>query len=557
MMVLLKQLWSRPFFAFELLAVSLCVHVLGLVSSIYTIQVLNRYVAHGLDATLVTLTTGAIVAVIMEFGFRHMRLKLAQGVTVRPDFRLGIRVFERVLGTRAASLDQLGLGMQREIVASPAVVGRIHGPANLVVLLDLPFALMFIGVLFFIQPLIGWVASGFIMAAFLVSTLGHPLLRGPLRELAQAGAEVGALGGATMQAADAVRAFNAHELLWKRFHARQTEAIQIQRRVEGGRELIHTAAQSLGGLMSVFVIAVGAKLVVAGEMDVGLLVGANILAARAMSPILRFAQLGAALAEARRAMETLGSFSRLPMERSGGTILQHFSGRLELQDLAFSHPDGSDPLFESLSLQLPAGLSLVISGSNGAGKTTLARILMGLLDPSRGQILVDGVNLEQISLSWWRRQVIYLPQEPDFFTGTIRENLTILNPGLTEERMNAIIAEAGLARFLHNSPHGLDTPLVHGGIHLAMGIRKRLALARALSSECRLAIFDEPLEGMDVLGREAVTGVLAQMARAGRSVIVFSHDAGLIRGADLSLNLDRKPVPELRIHAKKSSEEGR
>ncbi|MBF0428245.1 MAG: ABC transporter ATP-binding protein, partial [Magnetococcales bacterium] len=106
--------------------------------------------------------------------------------------------------------------------------------------------------------------------------------------------------------------------------------------------------------------------------------------------------------------------------------------------------------------------------------------------------------------------------------------------------------------FLHNSTHGLDTALVNGGTHLALGIRKRLALARALVTECRIAIFDEPLEGMDVPGREAVTTVLARMARSGRSVIVFSHDAGLIRGADLQLNLDVKPVAELRRKAHQS-----
>ncbi|MBF0213702.1 MAG: ATP-binding cassette domain-containing protein [Magnetococcales bacterium] len=554
MTVLIKQFFSRPLFAVELLAVTLCIHLLGLASSVYVIQVLNRYVSHGLDSTLVTLTAGVILAVVMEFGFRQARMKLAQGVTVRPDYQLGVRLFERVIATRAGSIDHLGAAAQREIVASPGVVGRSHGPANLVALLDVPFALVFVGVLFLLQPPLGWVASGFLSLAFLVSILGHPFLRGLLREHAQASSEAGALSGSVMRAVDAVRAFNAGDLLRSRFRSRYSASIHFQRRVESRRELIQTATQSLGALMSVFVIAEGARLVVAGEMDVGLLIGANILAARAMAPILRFAQLGAALAEARRAMETLGAFSRLPLERSGGAQVKQFSGRLELKEIAFAHEDGSDPLFEALTLTLAPGASLVVSGANGTGKTTLARILMGLLEPTRGQILVDGVNLDQLALSWWRRQVVYLPQEPSFVEGTIRDNLTTLQPEWSDEAMNAAIAEAGLARFLHDSPQGLDTPLVNGGTHLAMGIRKRLALARALGGECRIAVFDEPLEGMDLPGREAVTAVLSRMARTGRTVIVFSHDATLIRGADLVLNLDRKPVPELRIKAARTPE---
>ncbi|MBF0180692.1 MAG: ATP-binding cassette domain-containing protein [Magnetococcales bacterium] len=549
MSVLLRQLFARPLFAMELLMVTLCVHVLGLASSIYTMLVLNRYVAHGLDATLVTLTSGAVVAVVLEYGFRQVRLKLAQGVTVRPDYRLGVRVFDRILTTGAATLYRLPPGEQREIVSSPGVIGRIHGPANLVGLLDVPFALLFVVILFFLEFWLGCVAGGFIGVALLISMLGHPLLRAPMRELSKATAEAGAMGGAAMRAVDGVRAFNAQSFLRERFRHRQEALARMQRGVEGRRERIQTATQSLGILMSIFMIAVGAKLVVTGQMDVGLLVGANILAGRAMAPILRLSQLGASLAEARRAFETLGVFSRASLERAGGVELRAFAGRLELQDVAFAHEEGSDPLFESLSLTLPPGASLVVSGANGTGKTTLARILLGLLEPVRGQLLVDGVNLDQLSLAWWRRQVIYLPQEPDFFEGTIRENLTAFNPELSNERLNAIIAEAGLTAFLHASPKGLDTPMLNGGAQLSLGIRKRLALARALTGEGRIAVFDEPMEGMDHPGREAVSGVLNRMARSGRSVILLSHDAELIQGADIFLNLDRKPVPELRLKA--------
>ncbi|MBF0296147.1 MAG: ATP-binding cassette domain-containing protein [Magnetococcales bacterium] len=549
MSVLLRQLFSRPLFAIELLAVTFCVHVLGLASSIYTMLVLNRYVAHGLDATLVTLTTGAVVAVILEYGFRQIRLKLAQGVTVRPDYRLGVRVFDRILTSSAATLYRLPPGEQREIVSSPGVIGRIHGPANLVGLLDVPFALLFVVILFFLEFWLGCVAGGFIGAALLISMLGHPLLRGPMRELSKAAAEAGAMGGAAMRAVDGVRAFNAQSFLRERFRSRQEALARMQRGVEGRRERIQTATQSLGMLMSIFMIAVGAKLVVTGQMDVGLLVGANILAGRAMAPILRLSQLGASLTEARRAFETLGVFSRAAQERSGGVELRTFAGRLELQDVAFAHEEGSDPLFESLTFAVPPGASLVVSGANGTGKTTLARLLLGLLEPVRGQLLVDGVNLDQLSLEWWRRQVIYLPQEPDFFEGTIRENLTAFNPDLSNERLNAIIAEAGLTAFLHASPKGLDTPMLNGGVQLSLGIRKRLALARALTGEGRIAVFDEPMEGMDHPGREAVSGVLNRMARSGRSVILLSHDAELIQGADIFLNLDRKPVPELRFKA--------
>ena len=550
MKLLIHQLFSRPLFAMELLATSLFINLLGLATSIYVIQILNRYVAHGLDSTLITLTSGVLLAIVLEFLFRNIRLKLAQGITVRPYYKLALGVFSMITRTRSTALEQLPGGTQKEIMTGLNTIGQSHGPTTLTTLLDVPFACLFIVALFLLEPMIAGIAAGFISVAFLLTAMSHLPMGRIVRLIAQISGKSATLASSALRKPDTVRAFNAAHTLQQRWQTLQSDISREQRRVEQLRGLVQTSVQSLGALMGVAVIATGAVLAVAGEMDVGMMIGANILAGRAMSPIMRLAQLGAAFAASHRALETLSRCSALPQERKGGTILQPFSGQITLQDITFTHPSATKTpqvLFSSLSLTLQPGSTLVVAGRNGSGKTTLARLMMGLLEPTQGKLLLDGVRLDQIALPWWRSQVAYLPQEPSFMEGTLHDNLLILNPELDEAELNKITKTVDLNAFLHSSPDGLHMTIQQDGANLPVGIRKRLALARAMTSQGKIALLDEPMEGLDGEGRAMLTGVISRWVAAGKSVILFSHDAELIRGADMILNLNQKPKPHLML----------
>ena len=547
---LFARLAARPLIAAELVAASFFANLLALASPLFVIQVLNRYVAYGVDATLATLTAGVVIAIVLEFAFRQLRLKLAAGVNAGKDVALSAAAFDVLIGAKAAALDRLPPGLQREVVNATDSIQTAYSPVNVAAVLDVPFALLFVAVLALLSPVLAVIAGSFLVVVFLASLVSLSTLRRPVRDLTSASGHRNALVGSAVAAGDAVRAFNSAPFLRRIWKETGSLFQGLKRHIAGRQGIVQTATQSSQALMGVAIIAVGAMQVVAGDLNVGAMIGANILAARALGPVAKLAQLSEVFAKARQSLDLLREFARIPHERPAGSILGEYKGGLEFRDLSFSHPGGSGPLFESLSLKLAPGAVLVVAGANGTGKTTLARLIVGLLEPSRGKILIDGVDLAQIQPEWWRRQIVYMPQEPHFLNASLRDNLLAFNPELDEEGQNKVIRSAGLRRFLDESPQGFATPITQNGANLSLGIRRRLALARALAGDGRLVVVDEPTEGLDVEGSQQVYRVLNEFAHRGSAIIAFSHDPQIIKGTRHILDLNSKPVPRMISAAK-------
>lgn len=543
---LMRFLWLRPVLAIELLAASLLINLLGLASSLYVIQVLNRYVASGVDATLITLTVGAVLAILMEGGLRRLRRDLANRVTNPPMGRVAAGFFNNLIGVRLAELMRLPTAGQRELLGHLATVQKSYTPATIVALLDMPYALLFIAALLLIHPWIAAIAAFFLLVVYLLTLVSQHRLNKPTQEVTQLSARHAALSAATLSAAETVRIFNAGVLLRKSWWEQTVKLHLEQTRLIDRQEGLQSVTQGIGALMGVAVIGVGAKLAILGQMDTGLIIGANILAGRAIAPLLRNAQLAPQLAKARQGLEMLAQFGKLPLEKGEGVMPQTFSGHVELQSVGFAWPGSKGVLFEALSLAIEPGKLVAVVGDNGSGKTTLLRLLSGALEPNRGKILVDGMNLAQLQPDWWHARLTCLPQEPLFLEASLRENLLTVRPDLDDNHLQGLVDRVGLRRFLNESDQGLERPLTEAGQKLAPGIRRRIALARAMAVDGRLVLLDEPLEGMDGEGRKLMLELIKGWIAEGRSVVMASHDFNAAQVADVVVDLNVKPTPMVR-----------
>ena len=540
---ILSRFAAQPRVTIEMLVATLLVSVLALASPLFVIQVLNRYIAHGVDATLATLTVGAVFAVLLELGFRQIRLRFATVLTAEPDRVLSDRTFERLTRLKLSALTRVPPGRRQEILRAPETIQSAFSGQNLVALLDFPFALLFLAVLFLLSPTLAGVTIVFALIIILVGVHSMVNLRGPSQSLEGAASARNVLAATSLQGADTVRAFNAGSYLRQSWQTQRLGIERLRRRIIGYRGLAQSLTLTSGNLMSIVLIAVVALQVVDGQLTVGAMIGANILARRALAPISGLTQLAGPIARALYSIGILSELERLPLEVGGGTELPVYNGGLEFRDLGYVWPGERTPLFESLNLTLPAGAVLVIAGGNGTGKTTFCRIVACLLEPTRGHVLADGVDIAQLTPQWWRQRLVYLPQEPTFLNTTIAQNLRVSNPELDDERLLVNLTTAGLRRFIDLSLKGLQTPVGDQGRTLAVGVRRRLALARALGMEGKLILFDEPTEGLDAEGCQTIYQVLNQFSHSSNTIIACSADPNIVKGARIVLDMSTKPVP--------------
>ncbi|CAK0756870.1 ABC transporter [uncultured Gammaproteobacteria bacterium] len=537
----IARLRRHPTATFQLLIASLVINLLGLASSLYVIQVLNRYVSYGVGGTLATLTIGVIIALAGEHGFRRLRLRLAETIVGDAEQRLATGVFGLLLTARADALAARPPGERIEVLRGLDRAEAALGASTLAGLADVPFSGLFLAALALLSPVLALIAAGFCLAAAADTWLVRRRLATPTAELATLAGRGGALVATAVATADTVRQFRAGGRLMARWQEIDTQVRDLRRTIARRQHDAASFTQAAQGLMGVAVIGVGALLVVNGALDVGALIGANLIAARALAPILRLVNTAEALIQAEQGLAAARRFAAIAVEPEGGRFLPGWNGRLTLDRVSFTPPGAGTPLFSDLSLTLEPGGVLVITGRNGTGKTSLLRLLAGLAESDRGEIRIEGVDLRQVSLGWWRRQVSYVPQEPVFADGPLGDTLRAVQPEAAEAGDIALwrcLERVGLKSWLDRQPQGLNLLLNDGGRTLAPGLRRRLALARALLIDGPLVLLDEPSEGLDREGAGMVYALLIDLVRRGRTLVVVSHDPVILRGAQLLLRLD-------------------
>ena len=538
-----NRLKKNPALFTKIIIASFFVNILALATPIYVIQVLQRYVAYGVSSTLVTLVAGITLVVIFEFFFRNIRHRMTRE-TEAENTVLADRVMKKIVSIKS-NFYALQKNLRPDIVTQnlQTIKSNLNATTTLI-LIDVPFVLIFLIALFLIHYQLGIITTLFLAIPFIVINFYRKKINDLNQQSLQIGLNTARLHDNSSSRFESIKYFNLIEMVKTAWSSLVKKSMNVTEDLEAQKNIVASFMTSSSALLTVIIIAWGAVLAVDGEISVGALIGANILAARALAPIVRFVQNIEPLHKANHAINELAQFLNLPQDSLDGNQINDYSGKLQISDLQFKYPESKIPIFEGLNIETKAGELLVINGSNGSGKSTLIKSIIRLLEFNRGQIFYDSIEINQLSLDWVRANLIYLPQEPKFVDGTMLNNLLGQNQ-IKKDKMTEILRSVDLLDFINSDPKGIDMPLTNRGEDLPFGIRKRIALARALVIGGKLVVLDEPTESIDDRGRKSIYKLINDLLKNKKTLIIATQDEKILNIADCIVNLDVKPIPKI------------
>jgi ATP-binding cassette subfamily B protein len=307
--------------------------------------------------------------------------------------------------------------------------------------------------------------------------------------------------------------------------------------------------EALIGLTFLAVLWYGGGQVLAGRISLGSFVMFNTYMGILVWPMIALGWVvnlmqrgGASLARINQIFQEKPTIAAPPHP----VRLARVRGEIEFRNASVGYP--SARALDNVSLTIDAGATVAVVGHTGAGKSTLAGLVPRLMDPTGGQVLLDGTDLRDLSPAELRRHIGFVPQETFLFSATIAGNIAFGVESATEEEIRRAAELAGLAGDIEGFPEGYETMVGERGITLSGGQKQRTAIARAILRNPRILILDDALSSVDTLTEERILEGLADSMR-GRTVILISHRVSTVRQADRIVVLEHGRIVEQGTHA--------
>jgi ATP-binding cassette subfamily B protein len=503
-------------------------------SPLFSMAIYTAVIPSGATDTLLYLGVGTAVAVALSFLFTRYRIAILSLVTGRVDFLFGTMVTGQLLKMPVAYTEGASVGTQTaRLQGFESIRDMFSGPLAATIL-DLPVTLVFLIVLALINPMALIVFVGVIAAYAFLYLIYEPMVS---RESDSVGVAVNARSEFLTESAHKMRLIKetgVEQIWFKRFKDISAQASMLMYQSEKTATRIGALSHLFMMLSALMIIAISVPLVISGSIGAGALVASTMLMWRILTPIQMFFSNLRRFNNIKNAVRQIDGLMGIQGERFDTTnaVSRLMAGKVEFSKVSFRYAQSADPALVGVDFSLRHGQCVALTGPDGGGKSTLFKLLLGLYPPQGGAILIDGIDIRQLTPFEIRRRIGYMPEDRShMFRATIAQNMRLVRPEATDDDILAALELAGGLEQVLRLPNKLDYRSGDNKQDLSISTRRKFALARAYLAGASILLLDEPTSGLDPVADQKFAEFLT--AVKGKITVIFvSHKPAHIRLAD-------------------------
>ena len=513
---------------------SCMINLLYLTGSLFMLEVYDRVLPSRSVPTLVGLAILAGGLYVAQGVLDLLRSRILGRIGTALDESLNSRVFDAIVrlpltvGGRNEGVQPLrDLDNVRSFLSS-------MGPSAF---FDLPWLPFYLAICFAFHVMIGLTALVGAIILVSLTVVTEFLSRTPAREAMGLAARRNDLAATSRRNAEVLVAMGMSGRLNARWSVANEKYLAGNQRASDVAGGLGAIAKVMRMMLQSAVLAVGAYLVIHQEATAGIIIAGSILSARALAPVDLAIAHWKGFVAARQSWDRLNRLLKSLPAQAAQTLLQNPSSRLSVEAVSIAPPGEQKIVVQDVTFALDAGNGVGVIGPSGSGKSSLARALVGVWQPFRGKVRLDGAALDQWSSDVRGRHIGYLPQDVELFAGSVAQNICRFDPEANSEGIIAAAKEAGVHQMIIKMRDGYDTQIGEQGAALSAGQAQRVALARALYGDPFLIVLDEPNSNLDTEGDEALTRAVRAARERGAIVVVVAHRPVGIEAVDMLLVL--------------------
>ena len=509
------------------------IDLLGLTPMLYMMSAYDRVLTSRSGVTLVSLTLVVVGFYVFWSALEWIRSRLMVRLSLRIDWELSADVFD---ASFRRFVDRKNVNVHQLLGDLLALRQFLTGPPILAIM-DAPFALVFILVAGLFHPYLAMFAAASAALMVLVSLLTMRWTAPILKEANNANSEASRVASSNLKHAETTMALGMLGAVRNRWYAQHRMFLTHQVQASEAAGLLGGLSGFLQKALPSLQLGLAVYLAMENLITGGMVIVASMLIGKAVAPVQKLLASWKDIVAARQAYERLNDLLR-DDDHLGRTpmSLPAPQGQVVVKAASAQPPGHSKAVLTNVEFSVQPGQVMAIVGPSASGKTSLVKLLLGVWKPVSGSVRLDGVEISDWSHDEVGPLVGYVPQEIEFFEGTVADNIARLGP-VDADKVVQAAQLAGMHEVILQFPKGYDTPMGDSGFAPSGGQRQRLAIARALYGMPKYVVMDEPNSNLDEPGEQGLMEAIRALKAAGSTVILTTHRPRLIGMVDWMLVL--------------------